>query len=38
MIWFLTLQTGRVELDEELGSAGRLDDGFDVLELDVGLF
>lgn len=33
----LTFQTGRVELNEELGAAGRLHDGLDALKLDVGL-
>lgn len=34
----LTFQAGGVELDEELGAAGRLHDGLDALKLDVGLF
>ncbi len=33
----LTFQTSGVELDEELGSARRLHDGLNALELDVGL-
>ena len=33
----LTFQTSGVKLDEELGSAGRLHDGLDTLELYVGL-
>lgn len=32
-----TLQTGRVELDEELGAAGRLHNGLNALKFDVGL-